>query len=129
MPGVTKPTDEQAPPAPSPLLEIANTLVHLYKAAFGRGPTKARAHLAGPDTLVVVLQDMMTITERQLVSLGEEARVREQRLLLQLRLKDEMCSQVERILRRRALACVSGTDPSGDLAVELFLLEPDPLDA
>ena len=123
---LTSPSGEQAPPAASPLLEIANVMVHLYKDAFGRGPSKARAQFSGSDTLVVLLEDMMTIAERQLVALGEHARVREQRLFLQLALEDKKRSEVQRILKRRALACVSGTDPDRDLAAEVFLLEPHP---
>ena len=123
---LTSPSGEQAPPAASPLLEIANVMVHLYKDAFGRGPSKARAQFSGSDTLVVLLADMMTIAERQLVALGEHARVRAQRLFLQLALEDKKRSEVERILKRRALACVSGTDPDRDLAAEVFLLEPHP---
>jgi uncharacterized protein YbcI len=101
-------------------------MVHLYKDAFGRGPSKTRAQFSGSDTLVVLLEDMMTPAERQLVALGEHARVREQRLFLQLALDDKKRSEVERILRRRPLACVSGTDPDRDLAAEVFVLEPHP---
>ena len=115
---------EQAPSAPSPLLEIANVMVHLYKDAFGRGPTKARALFSGSDMLVVLLEDMMTVAERRLVALGEHGRAREHRLFLQLALEDVKRSEVERILRRRVLACISGTDPGRDLAAEVFVLEP-----
>jgi hypothetical protein len=38
------------------LVEISNSIVRLYKEAFGRGPTKARTMFAGRDTLVVVLE-------------------------------------------------------------------------
>lgn len=125
---LTSPSDEQTPAAASPLLEIANAMVHLYKDAFGRGPSKARAQFSGSDTLVVLLADMLTIAESQLVALGEHARVREQRLFLQLALEDQKRSEVERILRRRVLASISGSDPDGDLAAEVFLLESDPPD-
>jgi uncharacterized protein YbcI len=118
----------QAPPAPSPLLEIANEIVRLYKEAFGRGPTKARAQFSGSDTLVVLLEGMMTVAERHMVALGEHGRVREQRLLLQLAVEDVKRSAVERILERRVLACISGVDPNNDLAAEVFLLEPRPAD-
>lgn len=126
---LTSPSGEQAPTAASPLLEIANVMVHLYKDTFGRGPSKTRAQFAGSDTLVVLLEDMMTTAERQLLAVGEHARVREQRLFLQLAIEDEKRSAVERILRRRALACISGSDPDRDLAAEVFLLEPHPLAA
>ena len=124
---LTSRSGEQAPTAASPLLEIANVMMHLYKDTFGRGPSKTRAQFAGSDTLVVLLEDMMTTAERQLLALGEPAQVREQRLFLQLALEDKKRSEVERILRRRAFACVSGTDPDRDLAVEIFLLASDPL--
>jgi len=117
------PSDTEA--APRPLLEIANVIVHLYKETFGRGPTKARAVFSGSDAVVVTLEDMMTVTERQLVSLGEHSRVREQRLLLQLALEDRKRFEVQRILRRRVLACVSGADPERNLAVEFFMFECD----
>lgn len=116
----------QAPGSPSPLLELANVMVHLYKDAFGRGPTRSRALFSASDTLVVLLEDMMTGAERQLVALGEHERVREQRLLLQLAFQDMKRSEVERILRRRVLACISGSDPAHDLATEVFVLEPGP---
>ena len=126
---LTSPRGEQAPTAASPLLEIANVMVHLYKDTFGRGPSKTRAQFSGSDTLVVLLEDIMTAAERQLLALVEHARVREQRLFLQLAIEDEKRSAVERILRRRAIACISGSDPARDLAAEVFLLAPHPLAA
>ncbi len=108
----------------SRLVEIANAIVHLYKDAFGRGPTKARARFAGSDLLVVLLQDNLTVVERNLLARGEDARVSEQRLLLQLAFEDQKRSEVERILQRNIVASVSGIDPGRDLIAEIFTLEP-----
>ena len=119
---------EHAARAPTPLLDIANVMVRLYKEAFGRGPSKARAQFSGTDTLVVLLEDTMTVAERQLVALCEHHRAREHRLFLQLALQDVKRSEVERILRRRVLSCISGTDPDRDLAAEVFVLESGSLD-
>ena len=47
------------------MLQISNAMVRLYKEAYGRGPTKARALFAGPDTLVVLLEDSMTVGRPQ----------------------------------------------------------------
>jgi uncharacterized protein YbcI len=107
-----------------PLDEIANAIVRVYKEAFGRGPTQARARFAGSDVLVVVLEDILTVTERNLLGLGEVARVREQRLFLQLAIEDHKRSQVERILVRRTCASICGVDPTRDFAAEMFTLEP-----
>ena len=110
--------------AVNPLLEIANATVRLYKQAFGRGPTYARARFAGPDTLVVVLQDTMTVSERTLVALGEHTRLRDQRQLLRGAVDEQMRALVERVLSRRTLSMINGIDTERDVAVEVFLLAP-----
>ena len=112
----------------SPLLEICNATVRLYKTAFGRGPTHARARYAGPETLVVLLQDTMTPAERQLAALGEHERLRAQRRLLHTVIEDEIRSVVERILERSTLSLISGFDTQRDVAAEVILLAPAPED-
>jgi uncharacterized protein YbcI len=112
----------------SPLLEICNATVRLYKAAFGRGPTHARARFAGSETLVVLLQDTMTPSERQLAALGEHERLRAHRLLLHQVVEDEIRSVVERILERPTLSLISGLDTERDVAAEVILLAPAPED-
>ena len=113
----------------SPMLEISNAMVRLYKEAFGRGPTKARAQFAGPDLLVVTLEASLTVPERNLVAMGEHQRLREARLFFQHALEDQFRSIVEQALDRRTLAFISGIDTRRDVAVEVFTLEPagDPL--
>jgi uncharacterized protein YbcI len=108
----------------SPMLEISNAMVRLYKEAFGRGPTKARAQFAGPDTLVVILENSLTVAERNLVAMGEHQRLREARLFFQYALEDQFRAIVERALERRTVAFVSGIDTSRDVAMEVFTLEP-----
>jgi uncharacterized protein YbcI len=106
------------------LAEIANAIVRLYKEVLGRGPTKARAQFLGPDVLLVLLEDSLTVVERNLVALGEVARVREQRIFLEAGFEERKRSEVERILGRRTVGAISGVDPRRDIAVELFTLEP-----
>ncbi len=113
----------------TPMLELSNAMVRLYKRAFGRGPTKARAMFAGPDTVVIVLEQSMTVAERNLVAMGEHERLREARLLFQSALEDEFRAQAERILGRRTVAFVGGIDLRHDVAVQVFTLEPEPVSA
>jgi uncharacterized protein YbcI len=108
----------------SPMLEISNAMVRLYKDAFGRGPTKARAQFAGPDTLVVILESSLTVAERNLVAMGEHQRLREARLFFQYALEDQFRTIVERALGRRTVAFISGIDTQRDVATEVFTLEP-----
>jgi uncharacterized protein YbcI len=110
----------------SPLLEISNATVRLYKAAFGRGPTHARARFAGSDVLVVLLQDTMTVSERKLAAFGEHDRLRAHRLLLHKMIEDEIRAVVEEVLERETLSMISGLDTERDLAAEVLLLAPVP---
>jgi uncharacterized protein YbcI len=112
--------------APSPMLELSNAMVRVYKQAFGRGPTKARAAFAGPDTLVVVLEQSMTVAERNLAAMGEHERLREARSFFQYALEPEFRALVERILGRRTVAFVSGIDTGNDVSVAVFTLAPEP---
>jgi uncharacterized protein YbcI len=108
----------------TPMLELSNAMVRLYKDVFGRGPTKSRASFAGPDTLVVVLENSMTAAERNLAALGEHGRVRDTRMFFQYAVEHDFRGTVERILGRRTVAFVSGIDTREDVAVEVFMLEP-----
>jgi uncharacterized protein YbcI len=107
----------------SPMLEISNAMVRLYKEAFGRGPTKARAHFAGQDTLIVILENSLTVAERNLVAMGEHQRLREARLFFQYALEDQFRAIVEQALGRRTVAFISGIDTTRDVAMEVFTLE------
>jgi uncharacterized protein YbcI len=110
--------------AASPLAEISTAMVRLYKDAFGRGPRKSRAQYAGPNTLVVVLEHTLTVSERNLAAMGNPEKVREARLFIQHAMEDQFRSIVERALDRRTVAFVSGIDIRNDVSVELFTLEP-----
>lgn len=112
----------------SPMLEISNAMVRLYKEAFGRGPTKARAQFAGHDTLVVILESSLTVAERNLVAMGEHQRLREARLFFQYALEDQFRAIVEQALGRRTVAFVTGIDADRDVAMEIFTLEPSEVD-
>jgi uncharacterized protein YbcI len=114
----------------SPLLAISNEMVRLYKEQFGRGPTKTRTRWAGPDVLVVVLDDTLTPAERNLVDLGEHQRLRDLRTYVQYASVREFCEPVERITGRKVRAFISGIDTDAEgLSLELFVLHPEGSDA
>ena len=113
----------------SPLLAISNEMVQLYKDQFGRGPTKTRTLWAGPDVLMVVLEDTLTPAERNLVDLGEHNRLRDLRTFFQYASVHEFCEPIERITGRKVRAFISGIDTDADgLSVETFVLHPEGYD-
>lgn len=110
------------------LVAISNEMVRIYKAQFGRGPTKTRTHWAGPDILIVTLEHTLTPAERKLRALGEAGRVRDLRMLFQYAETDTFCTPIEQLTGRRVRAFISGVDVDADLATETFVLHPEGYD-
>lgn len=106
------------------LSAISNEMVRIYKDHFGRGPTRTRTVWAGPDTILVTLEQTFTAVEHKLRELGEHARLRELRLLFQYSETTAFCEPIERLTGRTVRAFVSGVDTESDLATELFVLHP-----
>jgi uncharacterized protein YbcI len=106
----------------SALMEISNAMVQLYKQQFGRGPTSARTHWAGPDAIVCILEDTLTPAERNLVKLGEHQRLRDIRTFFQYATVREFCQPVEQITGRTVRSFHSSIDTMADgMATETFI--------
>jgi|SRR4051794_30861666 len=103
--------------------EISREMVRLYKDQFGRGPTKARTEFAGPDVVVSTLEDTFTPAERKMAEMGESQRLRDTRTFFQHATEAEFCAVVERLLKRKVRAFVSGIDTDKDVSAEIFYLE------
>ncbi len=112
----------------SMLSAISNEMVRIYKDQFGRGPTKTRTNWAGPDAVVVTLEETFTPAEHRLRELGEHQRLRDLRTLFQYADVDAFCEPVERLTGRRVRAFLSGIDTHADVATEMFILHPDGYD-
>jgi uncharacterized protein YbcI len=106
------------------LTEISNAMVAMHKEQFGRGPTGARAHFAGADMLVCVLDDALLPAERALVEMGEQQRVSESRLFMQNASADRFAAEVERIVGRKVVSFTSSTDPDRGVVIEFAMFEP-----
>jgi len=109
---------------------VSNEMVRVFKEQFGRGPTKVRTDWAGPDALVVILEDTLTPAERNLVQLGEHERLRDTRNFFQYASVREFCEPIERLTGRKVRAFASAVDTEVDgLSVETFVLHPRGSDA
>jgi uncharacterized protein YbcI len=107
------------------LQAVSNAMVRLHKEQLGRGPTNARTYFAGPDTLVCTLEDSLLPAERMMVEMGEDQRVRESRMFLQVATQDQFIGAVEELLSRKVRAFSSAIDPHAGVVWEVFGLEPD----
>jgi uncharacterized protein YbcI len=110
---------------PSVTAQISNEMVQLYKELFGRGPTCARTHYAGPDVVLVTLEETLTPAERTMADLGEHQRLRDVRLFFQYAREQDLRDMIERTTGRRVRAFISGMDTRADVACEVFYLEPE----
>lgn len=105
--------------------EISREMVALYKAQFGRGPTRVRTYWAGDDVLVVVLEQTLTPAETNLVRLGEHERLRDMRTVFQYGSVREFCEPVERLTGRKVRAFLSSIDTEVEgLSMETFVMHP-----
>src|SRR4051794_19693362 len=104
---------------------VSNAMVALHKEQFGRGPTLARSHFAGPDSLICILQDALLPAERAMVEMGEAHRVRESRLWFQVATSQRFIDAVERIVKRTVYSFASATDPERGVVMEIFVFEAE----
>lgn len=117
---------EVADPTYSVRAEISREMVRLYKHQFGRGPTRAKTEFAGPDIVISTLEDSFTPAERRMAELGEHQRLRDTRTFFQHATEENFCTVIERLLKRKVRAFVSGVDTAQDVSVEVFYLETAP---
>ncbi len=105
------------------LAAISNGLAHLHMRFYGRGPAQVKTHLV-EDIVVCVLSDGFTTVERTLLARGEGAAVEAFRRTFQETMEEQFCEVVEEATGRRVRAYMSQVHVDPDVAVEVFMLEP-----
>jgi uncharacterized protein YbcI len=105
------------------LADVTNAVVRLHRRHYGKGPTRSKSYLLD-DSLICVMQDVLTAVERTLVESGQLALVRDTRLGFADAMRDRFAEEVERIVGRRVLGFTSQVLVTQDAAIEIFLLEP-----
>jgi uncharacterized protein YbcI len=105
--------------------QISTGAVKLLSEYTGRGPTKAHT-VINRDSVTIVLQDTLTKGERSLVAGGKQEDVQRSRYAYQQVMGDELTALVEKTVERKVIAFLSANHFDPDVAVEFFLLEPNP---
>ena len=106
---------------------ICDKAVRLLREYTGRGPTKAKATI-NSDSVMIVLGDTLTRGERQLAATGKADRVLQLRHDFQMVMRDELVAAVEESTGRKVIAFMSQNHIDPDLAVEVFILQPQGTD-
>jgi uncharacterized protein YbcI len=108
----------------SPAVAVANAIVQIHKEGYGKGATRARTRIM-EDTIIVELDDVLTRVEHTLVAAGREEQIRETRQVFQEAHRGAFIGAVEEITGRKVRAFLSQIHFQPDVAVEVFLLEPE----
>jgi uncharacterized protein YbcI len=105
---------------------VSNAVVGLVRQYTGRGPTKARTHISR-DFVSVVMADTLTKAERRLVEDGKADLVLQIRHEFQKTMRHDLVAAVETITEREVIAFMSDNHIDPDMAVESFVLRPQPV--
>jgi uncharacterized protein YbcI len=108
----------------SPNSVISDAAVRLLREYTGRGPTRGRTTI-NHNSVMILLGDTLTKGERKLVEGGREERVLALRHDFQMAMREELIATVESTLERKVIAFMSQNHVGPDLAVEVFVLEPN----
>jgi uncharacterized protein YbcI len=105
--------------------QISREIVQVHAELYGRGPTRAKTHIAD-DYVLCVLEEVFTPAEKTLIRAGNAAQVQSNRQAFQEAVGSDFVSIVEAASGRTVRAFLSQVHVETDLAVELFMLEPEP---
>jgi uncharacterized protein YbcI len=124
MPGTESGVALEGTPVRSLSAAISNAVVGLLHDYTGRGPTKVRTTIT-PDAILVTLRDSLTKAERTLAARGRSGEVLSMRRAFQDTMRVDLITAVEALTGRTVEAFLSDNLHDPDVAVEIFLLNPD----
>ena len=108
------------------LAAVTDAMVALHLRYHGRVPASAETHLLDGDLLACTLGGIYTDVEKTMIELDRTREVHETRREFQAATRHRFIDVVERITGRTVAAFISNYHVGPDMAVELFLLEPEP---
>jgi uncharacterized protein YbcI len=116
-------------PVPGPRGEqasrLSNQMVALVNRYAGRGPTKCRVAI-NTDFVLVVMRDLLTRGEQNLVDGGQSEAVQPMRHRLHDLMAEEATRAVEQELGRTVTSYLRDCDTEANCAVLVFLLDSRP---
>ena len=118
-------TSEQATRPRDQLASLSGEVAGIFRRTWGRGPVKTTAYWAGPDMLVLLLENGHTDAEKALRAAGHIQQLLGGRELLRHIVEDDLRACVERNIGRPVRTTLSATRLDPDLSAEIFLLARD----
>jgi len=121
---IADPKEPAEEPAGTLRADISREIVRLYKDHYGKGPVRCRTYLE-PELVTVVLGGGYTRSEQTLFEDGKWHEVRRARQIWQDSMQERFVELVERLTGRQVAAFMSANHQDRDLAVEMFVLDPE----
>jgi uncharacterized protein YbcI len=123
-PAATEAPVKRASRSNDQLSQVCAAFASVFRRAWGRGPVRTTAHWAGPNALLVLLENGHTEAEKTMRAAGHIQELLGGRHLLQVLIEDDLKVSVEQILGRSVETVLSATRLDPDLSAEIFLLKP-----
>lgn len=101
---------------------ISRAMVRIQRDYLGRGPTTVHTSLRD-NTLLIVMEDILTKAERSLVQDGKAEEVLRTRASFQMTMKADIVAAVTELTGRNVVAFMSTNHVEPDLACEVLVLE------
>ncbi len=102
---------------------ISNLAIRLLSHHAGRGPKKTRTYF-NDDMITIVMRDILTKPEANLLDSGKRDLVLGTRKAFQELMSEEFIAGVEEITQREVIAFLSANSVEPDVAVETFIMAP-----
>ena len=99
-------------------------MVRLYSDVYGHGRTTARTFI-NEDVVVCILEDILTLSEQDMVAAGDAEDVIDGRVAFQADREDAFSAAVEELTARRVIAFLSANQTEPGIACEMFFLAPN----
>lgn len=116
---------QQRPDATRPITSaVTNAVVRVTREFTGRGPTQARAVVDDESaTVTVIMQGLLSRTERHLLEQGRTGDVEAMRRTVQDAMAGALADAVEELVGRRVRAVLSTNHEDPDYTVVIFVLD------
>jgi uncharacterized protein YbcI len=105
----------------TPARVLTRRMVQLHKEFYGRGPTRAKAHLQD-DSIMVLMRGGFTAAEETLLRAGRGDSVARQRRDFQAAMRERFTEMVEEVTGRKVVAFMNSTHQDPDLILRRLRL-------
>ena len=107
------------------LKPLCAAIARLHAERYGRGPRRCRGYWAGPDAILVLLENGLTQAEHLLIEHGQGEGVITRRRSMEHILEPELRVLVEDATGRDLITMLDATDLDPTVTAHVYLLEPN----